>query len=338
VVAADGARSPLRESLGITRSGPGPLGEASVNVYFRADLTAVVRGREFNLCQIEHPEVAGALASVDGRRRWVFMTGGARESDPTDRDWPAVLRTALGVPASDLEVLSVLAWQPESLVADRFAAGRVFLVGDAAHVMPPWAAMGANTGIADAHALGWMLAAVLHGHADPGLLAAYDAERRPTAAFVADQSTRRTPRLRDRSTAPDPTLADPFVLATGTVQYLHGAVRHDSSPDPEPVTTFAPAGRVGTRVPHRWLPYGRSTLDLAGPDWAVLTRGEAGGHEVRGHDIDFLGENECLLLRPDDIVAWRGTDPAEAWRVRRELIGAHSSGLPGERNVPGAAS
>lgn len=323
VVAADGARSPVRESLGIARSGLGPVGDPSVNVYFRADLADVVRGREFNLCQIEHAQAAGALASVDGRWRWVFMTGARPGGDPAARDWPSVLRTALGVPAPDLEVLNVLAWRPESLVADRFAAGRVFLVGDAAHVMPPWAAMGANAGIADAHALGWMLAAVLHGAADPGLLAAYDAERRPAAAFVADQSTRHTQSLRERSATPDPSLAHPFTLATGTVQYLRGAVRHDGPPDPEPVTTFAPAGRVGTRVPHRWLTDDRSTLDLAGPGWAVLS-GQGGGNQSCRPDVDFLGEDECLLLRPDDVVAWRGTDPAEAWRVRRELLAART--------------
>ena len=172
-----------------------------------------------------------------------------------------------------------------------------------------------------------MLAAVLRGEAAPDLLTAYDDERRPAAAFVTDQSTRRTQSLRERSTAPDPTLADPFMLATGTVQYLRGAVRHDGPPDPEPVTTFTPAGRVGTRVPHRWLPDGRSILDLAGPGWAVLTGRETGGHGFPCHavDVDFLGADECLLLRPDHVVAWRGADPAAAWQVRRELLDARAS-------------
>jgi 2-polyprenyl-6-methoxyphenol hydroxylase-like FAD-dependent oxidoreductase len=316
VIAADGARSPLRDRLGISRSGPGPVGAASVNVYFRADLGALVRGREFNLCQIEHPDAPGAVASVDGRVRWVFMTRGG-----PDQDWETLLRTAIGVAVPDLEVLSVLPWRPESLVADRFAAGRVYLAGDAAHVMPPWAAMGANTGIADVHDLGWMLAAVLRGGADPELLAAYDAERRPAATFVADQSTRRTQGLRERNAAPDPTLADPFVLATGGFQYLTGAVRH-GAPDPEPVTTFAPAARVGTRIPHRWLPDGRSTLDLAAPDWAVLTGSPAQAQGLRTHHVeaDFLGPDECLLLRPDHVVAWRGVDPAAAACVRCSIV------------------
>ena len=68
------------------------------------------------------------------------------------------------------------------------------------------------------------------------------------------------------------------------------------------MTEFRPAGRVGTRVPHRWLDEARtrSTIDLAGPGWAVLA-GEA--------EVDFLPAGHALLLRPDHIVAWRGPGP-----------------------------
>ena len=66
LVAADGARSGVRRSLGISRSGRGIVGRPSMSVYFRADLAAAVRGREFNLCQIDHPDAPGGLASIDG--------------------------------------------------------------------------------------------------------------------------------------------------------------------------------------------------------------------------------------------------------------------------------
>jgi putative polyketide hydroxylase len=301
LVAADGAHSGVRESLGITRSGRGAVGAPNVNVYFQADLAEVVRGREFNLCQLDHPDAPGGLASVDGRRRWVFMSPGG----DMDRDWPALLRTALGVPVPDLEVMSVLPWQAEMLVADRYSAGRVHLAGDAAHVMPPFAASGANTGIADVHNLGWKLAAVLRGTAAPGLLDSYDLERRPAGWFVADQSARRVDTF--RLGTPDPTLAHPFVLAAGGFQYTEGALVPDGG-DPEPVLDFAPAGRVGTRVPHRWLDDGRSTLDLAGPDWAVLS------------GVDFLADGEVALLRPDHVVAWRGRSAEDAAAVRASLL------------------
>ncbi|MEV0266157.1 FAD-dependent monooxygenase [Streptomyces sp. NPDC050617] len=327
LVAADGARGFVRETLGIGRSGEGAVGRPNVNVYFRADLADVVRGREFNLCQIDHPDAPGALASVDGRRRWVFMSPGGE----TDRDWPALLRTALGVPAPDLDVLSVLPWQAEMLVADRFSHGRVHLAGDAAHVMPPYAASGANTGIADAHNLGWKLAAVLRGEAAPALLDSYDAERRPAGWFAADESSRRMASFQNLASAPDPTLAHPYILAVGAFQHTAGALASDpdAADDPEPVTEFAPAGRVGTRVPHRWVDAARtrSTLDLAGPGWSLLAGPEAAAPRtdrlpVHRHDVDFLPAGQCLLLRPDQIVAWRGTDPDAAVEAHNGLLRA----------------
>ncbi|WP_433281885.1 FAD-dependent monooxygenase [Pseudonocardia xinjiangensis] len=331
LVAADGARSPVRTALGIGRSGRGAIGAPGVNVYFRADLADVVRGREFNLCQIEHPDAPGALASVDGRARWVFMAAGGE----TDRDWPALLRTALGVAAPDLDVLSVLAWQPEMLVADRYSAGPVHLAGDAAHVMPPFAASGANTGIADVHNLGWKIAAVLAGTAAPALLDSYDAERRPAGWFAADQSSRRSTDL--RSTVPDEALAHPYVLAAGGFQYPSGALvgGPDQGGEIEPVHVFEPAGRVGTRMPHRWLDATRtrSTLDLAGPGWALVVGGDPAPWErctadspvplpVHRVEAGFLPTGCALLLRPDHVVAWRGPDPAQLPDVLRVLLGA----------------
>nr|WP_280335855.1 FAD-dependent monooxygenase [Nocardia wallacei] len=190
LIAADGAASPIRERLGIARSGRGSLGRA-VNVYFRADLRELVRGREFNLCQVDNEAVPGAFASVDGAFRWIFSTS-AGVDRPLDR-WPQALRTAIGVPDLPLEVLSVLPWEPGMFVADRYRCGRVFLAGDAAHVMPPYAAAGANTGIQDVHNLAWKLAHVLRGVAGPALLDSYHAERHPIGWYVADQSSVRIP-------------------------------------------------------------------------------------------------------------------------------------------------
>jgi putative polyketide hydroxylase len=212
--------------------------------------------------------------------------------------------------------------------------------------MPPFAASGANTGIADAHNLAWKLATVLRGQADDALLDSYDTERRPAGWFAADESTRRTRQIQEHAT-PDPTLAHPYVLAVGGSQYTAGALIADAVDpgDPEPTTRFDPRARVGTRVPHRWLDpeHTSSTIDLAGPHWAILTRHEpplipATGeprivvHQAR--DIDFLDEDELILLRPDHVVAWRGTGLSEAHNALRTILRPAGPGLRAGRTRP----
>ena len=79
------------------------------------------------------------------------------------------------------ELVWLTAYQFSQRVADRFRDGRVFLAGDAAHVMSPFCARGLNSGAADAENLAWRLAWVLRHSADPSLLDAYEAERRGAA-------------------------------------------------------------------------------------------------------------------------------------------------------------
>ncbi|MFF2556302.1 FAD-dependent monooxygenase [Nocardia sp. NPDC058058] len=334
LIAADGANSPIRERLGITRGGRGTLGSA-VNVYFRAELGELVRGREFNLCQIENDRAPGAFASVDGTRRWIFTSGVG--VDRPVRDWPEALRIAIGVPDIDIEVLSVLPWEPGMFIADAFRSGRVFLAGDAAHVMPPFAAAGANTGIEDAHNLAWKLAHVLQGRADPALLDTYHAERHPVGWFIADQSSIRTLNLRTmtRESTDGTPLADPIAMILGN-RYPTGAFVTDGSP--HTMTRLDTSGQPGTRIPHTFLAPGRSTLDLIGTGYTLLIGPEGGAWQraadqtgTASHRIDEsycttagLTTSGALLVRPDQIVAWRApelpADPAQALRTALELV------------------
>jgi 2-polyprenyl-6-methoxyphenol hydroxylase-like FAD-dependent oxidoreductase len=75
-------------------------------------------------------------------------------------------------------------------IVDAYGRGRVFIAGDAAHIHPPTGAQGMNTGIQDAHNLAWKLALTLSGHAAPGLLDSYDAERRPVGEEVVGRTVR----------------------------------------------------------------------------------------------------------------------------------------------------
>jgi 2-polyprenyl-6-methoxyphenol hydroxylase-like FAD-dependent oxidoreductase len=91
----------------------------------------------------------------------------------------------------DIEIESVSwasAFNMSARLADRYRVGRVFLVGDAAHVHPPTGGQGLNTSVQDAYNLSWKLAAVLNG-APEALLESYEEERRPIAALVLGVST-----------------------------------------------------------------------------------------------------------------------------------------------------
>ncbi|GAA1675523.1 FAD-dependent monooxygenase [Fodinicola feengrottensis] len=317
LIAADGAHSPVREALGISRSGSGALGRA-VNVFFRADLREVVRGREFNVCEILNDWLPGGFVSVDGAQRWIFSTSGGKR--PID-EWKELIPRSIGVAGLEIDILSELEWEPTMRVADRFGDGRIFLAGDAAHVMTPYAALGANTGIQDVDNLSWKLAFVLNGKAAPALLDTYHSERYPAGYLAAEQSSLRTGGLRDGSAwqRNGPAFVHPLALYAG-FQYEDGAVIADGRP-PAPMDRLELTGRAGTRMPHLWLDSEKqqSTLDLVGSDWVLFTGAESEeSADPRVRSVRVTGEwlSSCqlpadgaVLVRPDRFVGWRSDTP-----------------------------
>ncbi|QWF83609.1 FAD-dependent monooxygenase [Amycolatopsis sp. CA-230715] len=327
VIAADGARSPIRESLGIARGGIGHLAD-NLDVYFRADLTELVRDKPFNLCQIENPVASGAFVSINGTDRWLFSTsdfpvGDGRAHELGADRWADILRTVIGAGDIDVEIISSMPWESGMHVAESFAAGRVFLAGDAAHAMPPMAAAGANTAIADVHNLAWKLAAVLDGSAGPDLLETYHAERYPVGYATAEFSSRVAGHVGDmiKSFTDGKSEAVHPAAAMFGAQYDQGAFVPDDRGAP-PSDRYAPEGRPGTRLPHRWLDRDgtrMSTLDLLGTGFTLLA-GPDGKHWedaaqrtdiaiARIDESGWLGDvglkpDGALLVRPDAIIAW----------------------------------
>ncbi|MGW0131143.1 FAD-dependent oxidoreductase [Streptomyces sp. NPDC003299] len=345
LVGADGPAGPVRAALGIGVEGPGTTGHF-LNVHFEADLAEELGERRFIMCYTFNDTVRGALMPLDNSRRWllhvVFDPAAEDAASFTEERCRELVRAAAGVPELEVKVLGVMPWEAAGRTATAFAQGRVFLVGDAAHVMPPSGAFGSNTGIQDAHNLAWKLAAVLRGEAGPGLLESYDPERRPVCAATVEQAVLRS-KDRPRLAAKEPAPADPAIHADTEIwfgwQYRSGAVLIGADDQvPDGVWNADPHGLPGTRAPHVVLERdGRqvSTLDLftkapvllAGPEgepWAEAARAAAGR---AGVTLDVLRIGDALddpagawaaaysvraggavLVRPDGVVAWRAAD------------------------------
>jgi 2-polyprenyl-6-methoxyphenol hydroxylase-like FAD-dependent oxidoreductase len=129
-------------------------------------------------------------------------------------------------------------WRANMRLVDRYRAGRVFLAGDAAHVHSPAGGQGMNTGIQDAHNLGWKLAAVAKG-ASPALLDTYEAERRPVAAGVLALSNARLKQFLEEKGMS--TRRDASTLQLD-VNYRGSALARDDRDDTAPL-------RAGDRAP-----------------------------------------------------------------------------------------
>jgi putative polyketide hydroxylase len=362
LIAADGARSPIRLALGVAMRGTEALAYHA-NIYFRADLSELVKDRLFSMCFVENSEVRGILAPVNNRDLWQFHArynpaAGTTFEDFTEAYCIEVVRKVVGLPQLAVEILSVLPWEVAIRVADHFQQGRVFLAGDAVHVMPPSGGFGMNSGIQDVHNLCWKLAAVIKGPASPALLATYEAERRPVDIFTAEQAGARLGERDALAQALQKKLekVDEIIVALG-YHYASLAVLAEDEIAPS-ANVLDLSGRPGTRAPHVWLEKDGvciSTLDLfdmhfvllAGNDgeqWCEAVRGAAArlglrldAYRVGIEGADLVDVDRCwadaygvspggaVIVRPDGFVGWRArsledTSQEEMERVMKRLL------------------
>ena len=230
-------------------------------------------------------------------RLMVLDTDGKQTPDSVDRD--ALLQRAVGRPI-DVEWKGLSIWTRKSVVAERYAKGRVFLAGDAVHQLSPTGALGMNTGIGDAVDLGWKLAAVLAGlgrRQSAGVIRQRATADRLAQRAHGDRVSSGAWRIcgrhgGDRGCDPKPekrsaaasAAALPklsvacselrgYSLATVT-RRRRSAWPMMRSPPPDDPERFMPSADAGSRAPHVWLRDGRSILDLFGRGFVLLSFGE----------------------------------------------------------------
>lgn len=131
-------------------------------------------------CDPQRP--AMTILAPQQRRRWEFMLlpEETEEDVLKDEHISALLKQVGCTAAPHLTRKAIYTFH--AAIATTFARGRIFLLGDAAHLMPPFGGQGMNSGLRDAHNLCWKLALVLHGLATPQLLNTYEQERYPHVA------------------------------------------------------------------------------------------------------------------------------------------------------------
>jgi 2-polyprenyl-6-methoxyphenol hydroxylase-like FAD-dependent oxidoreductase len=314
----DGGRSTVRKKLGIKLEGRGNIQDTVQVIFWSNDLyerIATGKGRHYAFTD----PGASTLVAQGDRKEFTLHS-----LFPPDTDFEPVIRDLIGF-SCHFEIRHVVPWRQHLLVADRYRDGRVFLAGDAIHLVIPTGGLGMNTGVGDAFDLSWKLAGVIHGWGGQGLLDAYEQERRPiglrnrdaagwAAAGVPIWRTLVRPEVYDDTPAGEALrkeLATSFVINHSR---MHGMVgveagySYAGSPliadEPGNVaewenSSYTPHARPGVRIPHMWLADGRAIQDVLGDDYTLLdlrgdcdTRALEKAFRARGAPLKILHLNE----------------------------------------------
>ncbi|MFG1926411.1 FAD-dependent monooxygenase [Cryptosporangium sp. NPDC048952] len=327
VVGCDGAKGVTRDAIGATFAGVSSP-SSNLNTVFRAPQLKPLVGEAIHYWVLG-PDVKATVGPLDRQGLWWAGLGGVDATCTAERA-VHLLAALTGQPAeeSGIELLATDPWVPRMLIADRFASERVFLVGESAHVNPPFGGHGFNTCVGDAVNIGWKLAAVLQGWGGRALLSTYESERRDVAQQTIDSATRNL-----RASGPEIALTADRIQETKHEEFnslglvlgysYHGSriVVAADEPPPFSAVSYTPSTRPGARLPHAWLAPGHALYDDLGRGFALIHPTSASAPElaVFRRRADQLGvplavvpapdawpQNEFLLIRPDQHIAWRG--------------------------------
>ena len=295
IVGCDGGGSAVRKQLGIQLRGEGNLLRLHQALYHCPSLFDRIpigdgpgRGRHYHVADAQ----ATFLIMQDSTRHWTLHAVVERPEDMA-----AQFERTVGVPV-DYQMLYVGAWKQNLLLADRYGAGRVFLAGDAAHLVIPTGGLGMNTGVGDAIDLSWKLQATLRGWGGPNLLPSYEIERRQVgdrnvgASRYASLGRRKwrgqyRPDIRDAT--PEGQATRDALAATANVEqrktnemigaelgyrYVGSPIVVDEPGGPEHLfREYVPTTWPGARLPHVWLDDRTALHDRIGDGYTLLRLG-----------------------------------------------------------------
>ncbi|MCX7297228.1 MAG: FAD-dependent monooxygenase [Hyphomicrobiales bacterium] len=289
LVGCDGGNSAVRRQLGIKLQGEANLLQLRQALYRCDDLferIPIGKGRHYHV--------------ADGQATFLIVQDSTRHFTlhsvvETDADMATMFEKTVGMPVN-YEMLYVGQWRQNLLLADSYCENRVFLAGDAVHLVIPTGGLGMNSGVGDAIDLSWKLAATLQGWGGPGLLASYEIERRQIGARNVDASRHASrgrrawrsayrPNMRDNTPEGAETRANLTRIAEveqrksnemigAELGYVYGGspvIWPEPGDPPEPdFMKYVPTTWPGARLPHVWLDDGRALHDRIGDGYTLL--------------------------------------------------------------------
>jgi 2-polyprenyl-6-methoxyphenol hydroxylase-like FAD-dependent oxidoreductase len=334
LVGCDGGASRVRKQLGIRLEGEGDIARLRQGLFYCEQLyerlpisNGPSRGR--------HYLVAGGPPTLmimqDSTRHWTVHS--AVESDDEMR---RMFERIIGV-ALPYEMLYCAEWRQNLLLAERYREGRVYLAGDAVHLVIPTGGLGMNTGVGDATDLAWKLAATLQGWGGPALLPSYEAERRQVGERVVGASRYASlgyrtwlaevrPEIGDDTPAGSTARAhlaevanveqrksNEMIGAELGYRYVDSPIIDNVPGGPQhDLRAYLPTTWPGARLPHMWLADGSAIQDRLRSERYTLID-IAGGHDAR----PLLAAFEALGAPLDVLVV---ADPGLRAVYERDLV------------------
>ena len=289
LVGCDGGSSSVRRQLGIKLQGEANLLQLRQALYHCDDLferIPIGKGRHYHVADAH----STFLIVQDSTRHFTLHS-----VVDTDNEMKTKFEQTVAMSVK-YEMLSCAPWRQNLLLADGYGQGRVFLAGDAVHLMIPTGGLGMNSGVGDAIDLSWKLAATLKGWGGPALLASYEIERRQVGERNVEASRRASrgrrawraaykPNIRDKTAEGAATRANLAHIADVEQRKSNEMIgaelgyRYDGSPiirpeggnAPQPdFMKYVPTSWPGTRLPHLWLADGAALHDRIGDGYTLL--------------------------------------------------------------------
>jgi 2-polyprenyl-6-methoxyphenol hydroxylase-like FAD-dependent oxidoreductase len=338
LVGCDGGGSPVRQQLGIGLEGEGDILRLRQALYRCDELFGRLpigpgpgRGRHYHVADGQ----ATFLIMQDSTRHWTLHAVVERDADMARQ-----FEKTVGAPVK-YEMLYVGEWKQNLLLAERYRDHRVFLAGDAVHLVIPTGGLGMNSGVGDAVDLAWKLAGALRGWGGPRLLDSYEIERRQVGSRNVAASRyaslgrrkwrslwRNLDQLVEAARVEQPK-SNEMIGAELGYRYLGSPLiaEEPGGPDDD-FRKYVPTTWPGARLPHVWLQGHVALQDRIGHGYTLLrfSRKDTSGLEqamkARGAPFEVLDVPDAaardlygfdlILLRPDLHVAWRGNRAPEA--------------------------